>query len=328
MTKRLRGGRGIVALNETGKGTGRAGGQAQQRKRLTEIRADDAAALEERKALDTALATIDGRIIEAKARESEDEEQHRLDHPQQATNGLRGEAAEFRQLVDSASVGRIIGEIAAGRGVRSGAEAEIQEHYGMDDNFVPLRLLMGDPGGHRAAASYQANAATEGTTPGMAGQVFGDSLASYINARIADTPVGTRVIPVITTGSLGNVSAPAKGGEVAETDSVLSIKELRPARLQCQFSYAMEDARTYSDWDAGLSRNLREGVRDKINDQLLNATDKGLLTSGHSAAPGQRRPWPPQLPTWPRSSPTDAMRPLRTMYAWWLVAEPPGSIST
>ena len=252
--------------------------------RLTEIRADDAATLEERENIKLEVATLDGRIAQAKEQEADEAEQHRLDHPVQPSDGMKGEAAEFRQLVNSASVGRIVTEIAAGRSIGSGAEAEIQEHYGLQDDFLPIRLLMPDAS-HRAAASFGAGAATEGTSPGIAGQVFGDSVAGFINAAIRDVPVGTRVLPVITEGALGNVSTPAKSAAVVETDAVLAVKELRPARLQVGFSYALEDMHTYRDLDGGLSRNIREGVRDKMDDVLLNAAAKGLLTSGHSADP-------------------------------------------
>ena len=253
--------------------------------RLREIRADDMELTEERRELEKALAVLDARIVDAHQAEADDLEQSRLDYPViESKDGLKGEAAEFRQLVNSASVGRIVTEIAAGRSIGSGAEAEVQQHYGLQDDFLPIRLLMPDAG-HRAAASFGASPGTEGTSPGIAGQVFGDSVAAFINAAIRDVPVGTRVLPVITTGALGNVSTPAKSGGVTETDAVLAVKELRPARLQVGFSYALEDMHTYRDLDGGLSRNIREGVRDKMDDVLLNADAKGLLTSGHSMDP-------------------------------------------
>ena len=191
------------------------------------------------------------------------------------------ESAEFRTAVGDASVDRIIHAALRGHAI-DGAEREIQQHYGLPANAIPLRMLIPE---HRAAASFGADASTPGSTPGIAGQVFGDSAAGFLNVGVSDVPVGTRVVPVITTGALDNVGTPVGSATNAETDVVFDVVEMKPGRAQVSFAYKVEDAATYEGLDAGLRTNIRSGLRDKLDDVMLNGTDKGLLTTAHSAYP-------------------------------------------
>ena len=237
------------------------------------------------------LAKLDKELAEALAtegREIEREEREQTEPGPQRAGGVKGETAEFRQLVRKASVGRIVTEVAAGRGVINGAEAELQAEMGVENNWIPLRMLW-EPGDElRAAASFGANAAEPGSSPGIAPQVFGASIAQFANVFMETVPVGTRTVPVFTTGARGNVSAPAKAAEVSETSAVLAVKEMKPARLQVQLSYALEDFYTYPELDNGFRRNIRDSIVDEIDDQLLNAALKGLLTTAAGPDPTPR----------------------------------------
>ena len=66
---------------------------------------------------------------------------------------------------------------------------------------------------------------------------------------------------------------------------MIAVHELRPVRAQVSFAYSLEDSVTYAGLDAGLRTNIREGLRDKLDDIILNAVDKGLLTTAHSSDP-------------------------------------------
>ena len=52
-----------------------------------------------------------------------------------------GETTEFRELLNGASVDTIIRAAVQGHAV-TGQEAELQQHYGLKSNAVPLRMLM------------------------------------------------------------------------------------------------------------------------------------------------------------------------------------------
>ena len=136
-----------------------------------------------------------------------------------------------------------------------------------------------------SAGGFGASPGTPGTSPGISGQVFGDSASAFANVRFEDVQPGVRIHPVITTGALtaagaNSVSTPAKSAEVTETDAVLAVKELTPKRAQHSFSYTLEDALTYPGLEIGLRANLRAGLRDKVDEQILNRGTDGLLTFG------------------------------------------------
>ena len=191
------------------------------------------------------------------------------------------ETTEFRELLNGASVETIIKAAVRGHAV-AGPEAEIQQHFQLPSNAIPLQMMMPE---HRAAASFGADAAEPGSSPGIAGQVFGDSAAGFLNVRVEDVPIGTRIHPIITTGAQDNVATPVRSTTVTETDVVLAVKELRPVSARVSFAYTQEDAATYAGLDAGLKENIRAGLRDKLDDIILNAVAKGLLTSAHSTDP-------------------------------------------
>ena len=234
--------------------------------RYIEIRpgdSDSGTRIQERKEMTAKLASLNVDI--AKAVEQEDEEAHNA-MAESNRSGLTGgtpESREMRQLARRGSVDRILRAAVRGWGISDGPEHEMQSHYDLDSNVVPLVMLLDDE--VRAAASFGANAGVPGTTPGISAQVFGDSASAFANVRFEDVQPGVRIHPVITTGALnatgGNlVSTPAKSAEVTETDAVLSVKELTPKRAQHSFSYTLEDAMTYPGLDVGLRANLRTGL--------------------------------------------------------------------
>ena len=238
----------------------------------SEIRTDDHQAMLARREMTeklVALQTQRGVALESEGKRTEGAE-------------FTAESTELRELVHKASVGRIIGQVSQGRSVNDGPERELQEHFQVDGNCIPLRMLMPE---HRDAASFGTSPATPGSSPGIAGQVFGDGVAAFVNTRFEDVPAGTRSYPVITTGALGNVGTPDASANQAETDAVLEVVELTPSRTQVQFAYSVEDAATFAGVDAGLTENIRAGLRDKMDSEILNRSSAGLLTTGHSANP-------------------------------------------
>ena len=237
-----------------------------------EIRPDDHAAIASRRETTAQLVDLQkqrGTALESEAKRVEGAE-------------FTAESTEMRELVHKASVGRIIGAVSQGRSINDGAERELQEHFGVDGNAIPLRMLMPE---HRAAASFGTSPATPGSSPGIAGQVFGDGVSAFVNTRFEDVPAETRSYPVITIGALGNVGTPAASAEQTETNAVLEVKELTSSRAQVQFAYTVEDAATFTGVDAGLTENIRAGLREKLDEQILNKAAAGLLTAVHSANP-------------------------------------------
>ena len=228
------------------------------------------------------VAETDSEIAQALKEEVAEIDQHRAEYGNQPF-GQTAETRELRSLAGKASVDRILRASVRGWGISDGPEHELQSHFDLDSNVLPLVMLLDDE--VRVAASFGTSPGTPGTSPGISGQVFGDSASAFANVRFEDVAPGVRIHPVITTGALtsagvSEVSTPAKSAEVTETDAVLSVKELTPKRAQHGFSYTLEDAMTYPGLDEGLRRNLRLGLRDKVDQVILNRTDEGLLDFG------------------------------------------------
>ena len=71
---------------------------------------------------------------------------HKIANPEPETrdfNGYAQRAASCRQLMDKSNVGEIF-DAALGKRAVDGASAEIQKHYGLDVNQVPLAMLVKD----------------------------------------------------------------------------------------------------------------------------------------------------------------------------------------
>ena len=213
------------------------------------------------------VSKIDGEIALALKDEAEATEKHMAEQRGQPF-GQTAETRELRNLASKGSVDRILRAAVRGWGISDGPEHELQSHFDLDSNVLPLVMLLNDE--VRVAASFGTAPGTPGTSPGISGQIFGDSASAFANVRFEDVAPGVRIHPVITTGALSstgatNVSTPAKSANVTETDAVLSVKELTPKRAQHGFSYTLEDAMTYPGLDTGLRSNLRTGLRDKVD---------------------------------------------------------------
>ena len=187
------------------------------------------------------------------------------------------EGREFRALVNKANVGEIFDAALSKRSV-DGASAEIQKHYGLDANQIPLALLV---------RSWPENNELETRAvtpaPGNVGQeqesilsyVFPQSAAAFLSISMPTVPVGQSVFPVLTKEL--DVRVPAEGIEAAETTGAFSADVLSPSRIQASFFYSRESAAKFSGMDAALRENLSMGLADGLDNQILAGTN-GLFT--------------------------------------------------
>ena len=178
-----------------------------------------------------------------------------------------GENAELRSLIARANVGTIF-EAALEHRATDGAEAEIQAHYKLSSNAIPLALL-------------ETRAVTP--APGQVGQnqstiipgVFPQSCAAFINVDLPTVAVGDAVYPVLTTNA--DVGTPAENAAQAETTGAFSASVLSPARLQASFFYSREDRARFAGMDEALRMNLSDALADGLDKQILSGTE-GLFT--------------------------------------------------
>ena len=187
------------------------------------------------------------------------------------------EGREFRSLVNGSNVGEIF-DAALGKRAVEGATRELQDHFRLDSNQVPLALLVKDwPDADkletRAVTPAPSDVGTEQQS--IIPYVCPASSASYLGVSQPSVSVGEKVFPVLTKQL--DVRTPIEGGEAAETTGSFSADVLTPSRIQAAFEYSREDRARFSEMDAALRANLSEGLSDGLDKQILSGTN-GLFS--------------------------------------------------
>ena len=247
--------------------------QSEKRQRINELLALDELADEQRQELGTLTTRMQGLEVELRAAI--------VAEPQGQETRVEvtgSEARELQTLVDRANVGAIF-QAAIEHRQSEGPEAELQQHYGMGANQVPLALLRGVPlevrgdVEHRAVTPAPADVGTQQAAiiPG----VFPMACATWLGIDMPTVGVGEAVYPVLTTNATAHT--PAENAAAAETTGSFSADVLSPGRIQASFFYSREDAARFMGMGEALRQNLNEALADKLDQQILAGTE-GLFT--------------------------------------------------
>ena len=175
------------------------------------------------------------------------------------------EGRELRSLIDGANLGHIY-DAALGFGNVQGETRELQEHYGLSPNQVPLDLLRLEK---RAVTPAPSNAGR--TQAEILQPVFADGAAAFLGIPMPTVPVGDRTYPVLTT-------RPAVGGphsdstSVSETTGAFDANSLSPERIQASFFYRRTDAARFSSMDSALREALSSALMEKHDYEVLRGT--------------------------------------------------------
>ena len=186
------------------------------------------------------------------------------------------ETRELRQLTERANVGAIFAAALEHRNTE-GETSELQKHFGINSNQVPLEMLrINRAVEERAAATVPASIgdASQGevVTP-----IFASGDGAFMGIERPTVGVSDAAYPVLST--LPSVKGPfTDSTEAAQTDASFSANTLSPERLQASFSYRRTDAARFSGLDASLRLALSGGLEEALDAQALGGTD-GLLTS-------------------------------------------------
>ena len=144
-------------------------------------------------------------------------------------------AASFCGMLDRANMGDIFDAALNKRSIE-GASAELQKHYGLDVNQIPLAMLVKNWPDNDELETRAVTAA-----PGNVGEilhsivpyVFPQSAASFLGVSMPTVPVGQAVFPVLTKEL--DVRTPAENADADETTGTFSADVLSPARIQASF---------------------------------------------------------------------------------------------
>ena len=123
------------------------------------------------------------------------------------------EGREIRNLIVDANIGTIF-EAALEHRSTDGREAEIQKHFGLGANQVPLAMLE-----TRAVTPAPSNVGQNQSA--IIPAVFPMSCAAFLGIDMPTVPVGEAVFPVLTT--CATVATPGEGASVTQESFQLGI---------------------------------------------------------------------------------------------------------
>ena len=190
------------------------------------------------------------------------------------------ENRELRALANKASVGRIMQAAVEHRAI-DGAEKEIQDHYKLDGNQIPLIMLRTE---REIRAVTPAPSDVAQTQSMIIPGVFPMACAAFLGVDMPTVPNGDAVFPVLTTNAVAGTPAenaiPSGTGIDNEgfTTGAFSAEVLSPGRIQAAFFYSREDRARFAGMDEALRMNLSDALSDKLDQQVLNGGE-GLFNS-------------------------------------------------
>ena len=238
--------------------------QSTIRQKLSELSGAENPEAEQRSEMDTLTAEFQTNESRLRAMLITETESQRIE-----TNT---EDRQLAQLEERASIGEIFDSVRRNR-QPGGATKEYLDHLGMDGNFVPLSMFALE---ERAAATITGD--TQGNQQPTTRAVFPGSVSDFLNIDKPTVPVGTYLIPVITTSA--TVHSPAAGDAAAETTGAFTVDTLTPSRLQASFRWRRENAAAFMELESALRDNLNESVMAALDSANLNHATDGLLGSG------------------------------------------------
>ena len=235
----------------------------EQQTKLTELRAK--------------ASGTETRIEAAKVTEQREEALAAAEEP------LDAESRDLDRLLGAASVGAVMQAVTEQRNT-AGAERELQEHFHLAGNQVPLDLLVGRGG--------VTEKRTTGVTPAptVVGQsqrpiipaVFPRAAVSFLGIAQDRVPVGEAVYTVVSTSA--SPGTPAEGTDQAHSTGALTASSLSPGRIQASLFYSREDAARLQGMDAALRRNLGDALADKLDEEVIDDLLTGSRLGNNNAS--------------------------------------------
>ena len=241
--------------------------QSEKRQRINELLAIDELSDEQRGELDTLAKRMQNLEVELRAAIVAEGDEQR------AAAGQFGDDAKLRELESRASLGSIFDAVVNGRSP-DGPEAELQQHYGIGENQIPLSLIR-PPAVEEHRAVSPAPSDVGAMQAPIIPAVFPGSVAAFLGVDMPSVPAGDAVYPVLT--SRATVGGPhTDSTEVAETTGSFTADVLSPARLQASFTYRRTDAARFRGMSEALRMNLNDALSDALDAQVV-AGANGLL---------------------------------------------------
>ena len=185
------------------------------------------------------------------------------------------EIRELKQLTAKSNIGDIFSAAVEHRNT-AGETAELQQHFGINANQIPLEMLRIDRGVEQRAAATVPAKIGDASQAQVITPVFASGDGAFLSIERPTVPVGDAAYPVLST--VPSVKGPfTDSTEAAQTDATFVANSLAPERLQASFSYTRTDAARFAGLDSSLRLALNGGLQEALDKQAISGTD-GLLT--------------------------------------------------
>ena len=188
---------------------------------------------------------------------------------------------ELRQLAKTANCGDVISAAVEQRQTE-GATAEIQKHFGLNSNQVPLEMLRINRGVEERAAASVPGSIADATQAEVVTPIFASGDGAFLGIERPTVGVGVAAYPVLSTAP--SVKGPfTDSSDAAQTDATFVANSLVPERLQASYAYRQSDAARFAGLDSSLRLALNGGLQEALDSQAINGDD-GLLNGGNLSA--------------------------------------------
>ena len=189
------------------------------------------------------------------------------DDTEETTTTEDSEGRELRALIEGSSAGEIMDATLNGAQT-DGRTAELQTHFGLSPNMIPLELLREERGEREYRAVTPSPGEVGQTEQPVVQPIFADGEAAYLNVSMPTVASGEASFPVLT--SRPTVGGPHKDSTaVAETTGAFTAESLEPERLQASFFWRRVDAAKFKQLDSALRQALRSGLSEALDAQML-----------------------------------------------------------
>ena len=190
-----------------------------------------------------------------------------------------GETTEMATMLERSNIGNIF-EAALERRSIDGVERELQEHYGINANQVPLQML--ETRDVSTLPTNVSHAPVQSNQQAILLPVFANGDGAYLGVDFPTVPSGQAVYPVLTTRAA--VRGPfTASNSAAETTGTFTAEVLSPSRLQASFFYRRTDAAKFSMMDVSLRQNLSEALSEAMDQEVIDQLVADVTRSEASA---------------------------------------------
>ena len=186
------------------------------------------------------------------------------------------ETRELQRLTERANVGDIYAAVIEHRQTE-GETAELQKHFNLPSNKIPLELLRIDRAVEERAAATVPGSIGDASQAEVVTPVFATGDGAFLGIERPIVGVGDAAFPVL--GTSPSVKGPFDdSSDAAQTDATFTAHTLSPERLSASFAYRRSDAARFAGLDASLRLALNSGLQEALDDQAISGPD-GLLSS-------------------------------------------------